>query len=245
MSEENKHFGIIIPASNITIESELYAALNSNVHLQKRIFLHFARAGFHTRYKVSGERYLTEVVESLPTETQKLAKIHNLQSMTFMCTSGAAVLMQRKDIQKEISMHYQGDWITPVESLLAAFTAVGSSNPLIVTPYTSKISANISQLLSDAAITPKKVISLGLNTSSQLFEYSRERLSTLLEAECNNNTYDGVCVMCTNFPTFRIINEIEKECGIPVISSNQATLYRMLKEAKVNEKIYGFGSLLH
>ena len=50
-------------------------------------------------------------------------------------------------------------------------------------------------------------------------------------------------ISCTNLRCLRIIPRIEARTGIPVISSNQALGWHMLRLAGVNERMPAFGRL--
>lgn len=239
----NIHLGIILPASNITLESELYSLVHADNYLSNRIFLHFARAGFETRYKISGEKYLSEVVQDIPRELDKLKKITQLSNCAFFCTSGTDYLKKNIKVAEYIKEALGRDLVTPVESLIKAFKKLSIANPIVVTPYSPEISASIRHALEQHGIAPKKVVSLNLTTSSELKEFSFNKLKKLLIDELAKELYDGICVMCTNFPTFQIIHDVESELGVPVISSNQATLWNLLRESGVDRKISGYGRL--
>jgi len=45
-------------------------------------------------------------------------------------------------------------------------------------------------------------------------------------------------------PTAAFIETLENDVNKPVITSNQATLWKLLRLAKINDKIKGFGKLL-
>ena len=59
-----------------------------------------------------------------------------------------------------------------------------------------------------------------------------------------DNSCDGIFVSCTDFRAVDIIEKVEKHVGRPMISSNQATMWLMLKLADVRQRITGFGELL-
>jgi maleate isomerase len=55
---------------------------------------------------------------------------------------------------------------------------------------------------------------------------------------------DGVFLSCGNIRTIEIIDYIEKDLGVPVVSSIQASIWKALRMAGINEKIEGYGRLL-
>ena len=57
-------------------------------------------------------------------------------------------------------------------------------------------------------------------------------------AEC-----DAVFVSCTNLRAANVIQDAESALGIPVVSSNQALGWHMLRLARVRDAIQGYGEL--
>jgi maleate isomerase len=55
---------------------------------------------------------------------------------------------------------------------------------------------------------------------------------------------DGILISCGNFRTFEIIEPLEAECGLPVVTSNQAGLWRALRLAGIEDRIGNLGRLL-
>jgi maleate cis-trans isomerase len=53
-----------------------------------------------------------------------------------------------------------------------------------------------------------------------------------------------VLISGTGLPTVGMLERLERELGKPVISSNQACLWRALRLAGVGEPVTGFGRLL-
>jgi len=55
---------------------------------------------------------------------------------------------------------------------------------------------------------------------------------------------DAVFISCTNFRTIEVIEALEADLGKPVVTSNQASLWKALRVGGIREKIFGYGSLL-
>ena len=54
---------------------------------------------------------------------------------------------------------------------------------------------------------------------------------------------DGVFVSCTSLRTIDIVAEVEAAIGKPMISSNQAQAWHMLRLGKVDDRLEGYGRL--
>jgi maleate isomerase/arylmalonate decarboxylase len=51
-------------------------------------------------------------------------------------------------------------------------------------------------------------------------------------------------ITCTDFPALPLIAPLEAELGVPVVTSNQATLWAALRRAGVHDVVSGAGRLL-
>ena len=54
---------------------------------------------------------------------------------------------------------------------------------------------------------------------------------------------DAIFISCTNLRTFEIIEGLEEDLGVPVVTSNQASLWLALRQMDVMEKIPELGRL--
>ncbi|TAJ84140.1 hypothetical protein [Reyranella sp.] len=75
------------------------------------------------------------------------------------------------------------------------------------------------------------------------FEQEVEPLYAQIKAACPS-TADGVLIAGTGFRCVAILEALEQDLGRPVISANQASLWRSLRSAGVHTRIAGYGSLL-
>jgi len=53
----------------------------------------------------------------------------------------------------------------------------------------------------------------------------------------------GIFISCTDFKTGEILDILESDFGEKVISSNQATMWNLLRLSGIKTQIYSFGSL--
>jgi len=72
-----------------------------------------------------------------------------------------------------------------------------------------------------------KNLDIGMQEPYVAYRLGKELLEEYLEA-------DGLFISCTNFRTFEIIRPLSSDTGRPVITSNQATLWRVLQELDIS-----------
>ena len=65
-----------------------------------------------------------------------------------------------------------------------------------------------------------------------------------LAREIDTPKAEGIFISCTNLRTIEIIETLEQDVKKPVISSNQATFWKLMRLAGVGSPIKGYGRLL-
>jgi maleate cis-trans isomerase len=55
---------------------------------------------------------------------------------------------------------------------------------------------------------------------------------------------DGVLISCGGLRTFEVIETLERDLGLPVVTSNQAALWAGLRMTNVKDPVQGYGRLL-
>jgi maleate isomerase len=55
---------------------------------------------------------------------------------------------------------------------------------------------------------------------------------------------DGVVLLATDLPTFAVVDAIEAEIGLPVLTSNQTLFWHALRGCNVADRLDGVGRLL-
>jgi maleate cis-trans isomerase len=78
-------------------------------------------------------------------------------------------------------------------------------------------------------------LDIGDQTPDQIMDFARHNLAR--EA-------DGYFLSCTNWQAMDVVEELERELGKPVITSNQATAWAALRAVGYAAPIEGFGSLM-
>jgi maleate cis-trans isomerase len=76
-----------------------------------------------------------------------------------------------------------------------------------------------------------------------IYDESEERAAELAR-QADTPDAQAVLISGTGLPTVGILDRLERELGKPVVSSNQACLWRALRLANVGEPVTGFGRLL-
>jgi len=71
---------------------------------------------------------------------------------------------------------------------------------------------------------------------------TNERIEALI-AEVDRPQTQAIFVSCSNFPTLAIIEKMEQKLGKPIVASNQASMWKMLRLLGDKRVVPGAGRL--
>ncbi|MDH5468238.1 MAG: aspartate/glutamate racemase family protein, partial [Candidatus Aminicenantes bacterium] len=161
------------------------------------------------------------------------------------CTSGS--LFKGKDHPGKIEENIEKETGIPAvatsSAVIQALDALGIKKICVATPYIDEINGLERRFLEQNGKEVLRIKGLGIvrnrevgnKEPSAAFELAKEVFAP--EAQ-------GIFISCTNFRTIEAIDRLEKELKMPVISSNTATFWAMMKKAGVKKGLDGYGRLL-
>jgi maleate isomerase len=131
---------------------------------------------------------------------------------------------------------------TTSSSVIDALRKLGIKKVSMATPYLEPVAKIGRKFVEDNGI---QVMDLKwLNKGGfDIAEVSPETLYHLVRS-VDRPESEAIFISCTTLHTIEIIKSLETDLQKPVITSNQATFWNMLRLAGVNDKIEGFGQLL-
>lgn len=128
-------------------------------------------------------------------------------------------------------------------SILAACAAFGMARVTAISPYAEAVDAAEHRFFGEAGIATIAHAHLGITEGYRLAEAEPAAILDFALAAWDP-TSDGMIISCLNFRSHPIIDELERRTGKPVVTSTQATLWRVLRLAGVSASLPGYGRLL-
>lgn len=167
----------------------------------------------------------------------------DLQVIGYGCTSAATVIGPEA-VAAAVQAVHPGVAVTePISSVIAGLGALGARRIALVTPYVASVTGPMRAHLAAHGIETVSEVSFGQKddwTVARITEASTR--AAMLEAGRAPGV-EAVFASCTNLRTFGIIREVEAELGLPVVSSNQALLWNMLRLAGAEAHGWGPGRI--
>ena len=230
----NRRLGLIIPSSNTTMESEFYAMLPPEVTL------HIARL----RLREVTVEELTRMEEKIEEEALKL-KDAGVEVIGYGCTSGSLFRGKNHDrkIEVRIEKCSQLPAVATARAVIEALNFLGADKIAVATPYIEQINSLEESFLSLNGFEVVNLKGLGIRSNHQIGKLKADKAYELVKG-LQYKKADAIFISCTNFLTLPVIKRLEEETKKPVISSNTATLWAMIKRCGISLKVKEAGTLL-
>lgn len=227
-----RKLGILVPSSNVTMEYEMPMMAPPGVSF------HFSRIP-HTE---DTEEQLGAMIDSIP-ETSELLAHARVDAIAFGCTSGSFVkgIGYDKRVIKAIKNSTGIMATTTSTAVVDALKIAGVKRLSVGAPYSDSIMNKLKDFLEKNGFEVVKI--KGLNMICDEGDLPLDATYNLIR-EIDNSKADGIFISCTGFKTVELLEILESDFGKKVISSNQATMWKLLRLAGMKTSICGFGSLL-
>lgn len=233
----NTKVGLLIPPPNIVMEEEF-----NRVLLPKNITVHATRLKRSTP-KLTPET-LFEMEKSIE-ESIFLLNMTNVDVIVFGCTSASLLLgygWDQKIIQR-MKSKTRAAVTTTSTSVIEALKRLRLKKIGVITPYIDKINIKEKDFLESHGFRVAFIDSFGILDAREIPEITGGQILDSIK-KFNLEHIDGIFISCTNLRTFDVISDIERKYNLPVVTSNQASLWNALCILGKEEKFDNLGQLL-
>jgi|TARA_B100001964_G_scaffold123066_1_gene136410 maleate isomerase len=186
---------------------------------------------------------LTAMEERLPLAASLLPIELKLDAIGYGCTS-AATLIGEPAVEAAFDSAHPGVPSTnPIKAAVAAFTALGVQRIGVVTPYTADVTRRIVGHFESVGIEVVAVASFLEPDDHLVARISEQAVADAAVRVGGADVCEAVFVSCTSLRTFGVVTDIEHRMGKPVVSSNLALIWHMLRLAGVDDEVQDLGRL--
>lgn len=164
--------------------------------------------------------------------------------IVFGCTTGSLIkgLGWDKEIIQRIEKRTKKHATTTSTAVINALAELKIVKVAVATPYGIELNEKVAEFLEAHGFD---VVSIkGLNLSPGDRRKGSPYVAYKLARQVDRTDADGIFISCTNFRTIEIIEKLEGDLEKPVITSNQATMWQVIRKLKVHDLIGGYGILL-
>jgi maleate isomerase len=201
---------------------------------------------YHSRIPMVAEvraDTLQQMERDLPASAQLLPTSLDFDVIGYGCTSAATVIGQAGVARAINSVFPRAEVTDPLTAIIAAANALGAKRLGFITPYIPDVSLRMRHKLEQAGF---EIVAFGSFEESDdrvVARISPTSIAAAIDQVSAQADCDAIVAACTNLRCQRIIDDSEQRTGTPVITSNQALAWHMLRLAGITDQQLGFGQL--
>ena len=177
-------------------------------------------------------------------EAAKMYKNQKHDVVLFGCTSGSCIKGFGWDKQLIDIIEKACGWpgLTTTTAVMEAFQALGLNRSAVMTPYPEETNAIEKKFMEDSGLEVTNIKGVGFN---RVGPYSHASKLHLYRNAKNMDLGDAnvFFLSCMGLGTMELVEVLEEDLGMPVITSHQASLWACLRHAGIKDKIPGLGKL--
>jgi maleate isomerase len=166
--------------------------------------------------------------------------------IAYACTAGSLIkgIGFEEEIERRISDVADVPAVATAAAIKRAFETLDMNSIGITTPYIEELNQREREFLEGSGYEVVDIEGLGYRTDSEICgEPPETAYREAQKLDCRDA--DGVFISCTGYRTFEIIEQLEQDLGVPVVTSNQATLWDALRKMNVDYSEVELGTLFN
>ena len=227
------HIGVVLLAMEQTVDMDVLTLV------PKGIGVHFGRVKMPNAVTVKN---LVEAGEDLPNASSLIVPEMKLDVIGYGCTSGTftiggdyakSQLLKRGNVDKATTMF---------TGVVDAINALGAKKIAVATPYLDELNQVEGRYLSNLGFELTNLQGMNLTDDTDIVRVSTDFIKEFAHS-VNTPDADLVFISCGALRSVDVIEELEAELGKPVVTSNQAFTWSLLRTGGFMDQFPGYGKL--
>lgn len=240
--------GMIVPSSNVTMESEIPELLRRQqtsggyrftCHSSRLRLQHLTPEALQ-RMNESAEDAVDELCDA------RVDAIIYGSLVALMSTGRDGVLGTQASLARRCAApgRHAPAMISSAAALVDALQSLNASRVTMITPYRKPLTARMSATLAEYGITVVQSRSLEVVDNVEVGRLDPDKLLALAAQMDFSGSDALVLSACVQMPSLPVIEEAEQRFGLPVISAATASVHALLRRLDIEPDIADAGSLL-
>ena len=232
---------MLVPAGNTTFEPDFHCAFSSQVSV------HSHRVIAQRSHASENYESMDDINEEAVKEVEKLARagVH-FGAYGFTTATFYRGRVFAEKLKQRLTQALGVPVIVPALALLKALTYLKIRKISVVTPYPEWNNQTLKTFLSEASFEI-----VGFKGDERLKEVAKNNYlwhqlpdeAAAFIKEVSHKGADAIVLPCTAWRTFEVIEELEDDLNIPVVTANQATIWSLARRASIESALRPRGKL--
>jgi maleate cis-trans isomerase len=230
MAGAQRKLGLIVPSWNTVMEYEVQRMADGEMSVHSMRIPHTADT----------EEKLLWLGTQAPAAAGLLAHA-KVDVICYGCAAGGFLKgpIEDRALGERISSETGIPVAVSSAAVAEALRALGAARVSLASPYAAWLNERLRQYLTAAGFEVMAMQGLDTQNHSAV---TTERIEALI-ADVDRPQTQAIFVSCSNFPTLGIIESMERKLGKPVVASNQASMWKMLRLLRDPRAVPGAGRL--
>lgn len=229
--------GVIVPSSDATSEPDYRQYTPEGVSV------------YGSRMLLKDGSTDSDSLEEMSDDVERCARLLatvDVDVVAYSCTTGSLVkgIGYDEEIESRIAETAGVPTVATAASIKRAFNALDVESLAITTPYIDDLNKKEQDFLEKSGYEVTTISGLGLKTDNEIGREPAFR-SYREGKKLDTEGADCVFISCTGYRTLGVIEQLERDLGKPVVTSNQATLWDSLRELNVDYSNIELGELFN
>jgi maleate isomerase len=247
MKFNNRRVGLIVPSSNVTMETEIPALLrNREVILPDRFTFHSSRMRMKSVVKEELERMDDESVRCAIELSDAAVEVQAYACLVAIMSRGHGYhkISEKRlfEATKENGMPTPS--VNSAGALVDAMHLLGMKKVSIICPYMKPLTKLVVDYIENQGIEVQDFLALEIPDNLEVAARDPNAPAVLWK-KLDTKGIDGIIASaCVQMPSLPAVEKIEKMSGLPTLSAAVATTWSILDALKLDTKAPGGGTLL-
>ena len=225
--------GFVLLATEQTIEDDAMRLCPPGLGM------HFSRIPIPDSITVES---LTTAADGLGEAAALILPDGSLDVISYACTSGSLVVGEDRVFAALRVGQSKAKTTSLITGVIRALTVLNAKKIVIGTPYVYPINDMEVDYLAALGFDVLAIHGLDIEADSDMVRVTPEFIREFGNA-IDRPDADALFISCGALRTLDIVDALESDIGKPVVCSNQAMLWNMLRLAGIDDQFDGFGQL--
>ena len=226
--------GFVLLATEQTIEADMRRLIPDGVGL------HFTRAPMPDSIT---EANLLAQADDLAPAAATLLPDGSLDVVCYACTSGSLLIGEERVCAE---LKRGAPWAEPTTLITGVFRALQALNitrVAVATPYLDEINQREAEYMAAAGFEITNIQGMNIEKDSDMVRVRPDFIADYA-AGVDTSDAEALFISCGALRSIDVIEALEARLGKPVVTSNQAMAWDVLRRAGITDRIEGYGRLL-